>query len=132
MTVEKWIQLSKESREPIYHQLEKQIQAWIAGGQLPPGTLLPSIRSLSKKLEVSMITTRRAYQNLEHKGFVLTIQGKGTFVQDIDASLKQQVKVSTVYDILEKALVTALNYNYTTEQIEEIFHEILHSHTNSD
>ncbi|MFC2949018.1 GntR family transcriptional regulator [Virgibacillus sediminis] len=125
------IQLSRESREPIYHQIEKQLQALIAGGQLPPGTPLPSIRMLSKDMEVSMITARRAYQNLEHKGFVRTIQGKGTFTAHLDSTLKQQLKISTVYQALEQAVATAISYDYTIEQIEEIMREILRAQKNS-
>lgn len=119
------ILLSKDSREPIYHQIEKQLKALIAGGHLPTGTPLPSIRVLSKDLEISVITIRRAYQNLEYQGFIRTTQGKGTFVAEIEDSLKQQVKISSVYETIEKAVETAINYDYTIEQIEEIFHEVL-------
>lgn len=119
------IRLSKDSREPIYHQIEKQLKALIAGGHLPTGTPLPSIRVLSKDLEISVITIRRAYQNLEYQGFIRTTQGKGTFVAEIEDSLKQQVKISSVYETIEKAVETAINYDYTIEQIEEIFHEVL-------
>ncbi|WP_373894141.1 GntR family transcriptional regulator [Virgibacillus natechei] len=122
------IRLSKDSREPIYHQIEKQLKALIAGGHLPTGTPLPSIRVLSKDLEISVITIRRAYQNLEYQGFIRTTQGKGTFVAEIEDSLKQQVKISSVYETIEKAVETAINYDYTVEQIEEIFHEVLIRH----
>lgn len=119
------IRLSKDSREPIYHQIEKQLKALIAGGQLPAGTPLPSIRVLAKDLEISVITIRRAYQNLEYQGFIQTTQGKGTFVADVEDSMKHQVKVSAVYESLEQAVETAINYDYTPAQINEIFQEIL-------
>lgn len=122
------IRLSKDSREPIYHQIEKQLKALIAGGHLPAGTPLPSIRMLSKDLEISVITIRRAYQNLEYQEFIRTTQGKGTFVAEIEDSLKQQVKISSVYETIETAVETAINYDYTIEQIEEIFHEVLIRH----
>lgn len=122
------IHLSKDSREPIYHQIEKQVKALIASGHLPAGTPLPSIRVLAKDLEISVITIRRAYQNLEYQGFIETKQGKGTFVSKIEESLKQQVKITSVYETIEKAVETAINYNYTVEQIEEIFHSILMSY----
>ncbi|USK55481.1 GntR family transcriptional regulator [Cytobacillus solani] len=121
------IRLSKESREPIYHQIEEQIKALIAGGQLPAGTPLPSIRVLSKELEISVITTRRAYQNLEYQGFIRTTQGKGTFVAEIEASKKEEVTVSAVYQAIEKAVETALRHDYTLEQIEAVFQEIIAS-----
>ena len=119
------IRLSKDSREPIYHQIETQLKALIAGGLLAEGTPLPSIRGLSKDLEISVITIRRAYQNLENEGFTKTIQGKGTYVAAIAAPIKQQVKISAVYHAMEKAVETAFNYDYTSNQIEEIFKEVM-------
>lgn len=119
------IQLSKENPAPIYHQIEEQMKALIASGQLPAGTLLPSIRSLSKDLEVSVITTRRAYQNLEYEGFIRTAQGKGTYVAEIDTSLKKEVKVSTVKQAIEQAVEIAIRHDYTLEEIEAIFRDVL-------
>ncbi|WP_164667469.1 GntR family transcriptional regulator [Virgibacillus doumboii] len=121
------IRLSKDSREPIYHQIENQLKALIAGGHLPAGTPLPSIRALSKDLEISIITTRRAYQNLENHGFIRTLQGKGTFVAEIADTTKQQVKVSTVYQTIEEAVDMAARYDYTLDQIEEIFLQVIRS-----
>ncbi|MFB4168960.1 GntR family transcriptional regulator [Virgibacillus sp. JSM 102003] len=119
------IRLSKDSREPIYHQIENQLKALIAGGHLAAGTSLPSIRGLSKDLEISIITTRRAYQNLEHQGFIRTSQGKGTFVAEIEDATKQQVKSSSVYQTIQEAIDTAIRYDYTLNQIEEIFQDAI-------
>src|SRR5699024_2835065 len=113
-----------DSREPIYHQIEQQLKALIAGGHLSAGTALPSIRILSKDLEVSVITTRRAYQNLETDGFIKTIQGKGTFVAELDSSLKKATKETAVYEVLQHAIDTALNYDYKPAQIMELFQTI--------
>ncbi|TFJ92960.1 GntR family transcriptional regulator [Lentibacillus salicampi] len=121
------IQLSKESREPIYHQIENQLKALIAGEQLTAGTSLPSIRALSKDLEVSIITTRRAYQDLENQGFIRTLQGKGTFVAEIAAATKQQVKHDAVYQTMADAVDTALRYDYSPDQVEEIFHHLINT-----
>ena len=119
------IKISKESREPIYHQIVNQIKALIAGGQLAAGKALPSIRALSKELKVSSITARRAYQDLEAQGFIETLQGKGTFVADVSEKEKKKVKVSSVRNIMEHAIEAALSYDYSIEEIEEIFGEIL-------
>lgn len=119
------IQLSKDSREPIYHQIENQLKALIAGGNLPAGSALPSIRMLSKDLEVSVITTRRAYQNLEQQGYIQTYQGKGTFVAHVDPSLKQEIRKSTVKQSLENAIDIALRHDYTFQETEKIFLQIL-------
>ena len=121
------IRLSKESREPIYSQIEGQFKALIASGQLPAGTPLPSIRALSKDLEISVITTRRAYQDLEYQGFIKTTQGKGTFVAEIEEVLKRQVTTASVYQALEKAIDTAKRHDYSDAQIRTIFEEILAS-----
>jgi GntR family transcriptional regulator len=126
------IKISKDSREPIYHQIVNQFKALIAGGHLARGTPLPSIRALSKDLEISIITTRRAYQDLEVQGFIKTLQGKGTFVADISEDLKEQVKVTSVHTILENAVDTALSYDYRLSQVKEIFLEILHSKEKGD
>lgn len=119
------IRLAKDSREPMYYQLELQLKALIVGGHLAAGTTLPSIRMLAKNLEISVITTRRAYQNLEANGFILTVQGKGTFVAEIDKVLKQEVKVSAVQQTFEHAIDTALKYDYNLEQIKDIFQNII-------
>lgn len=126
------IRLSKESRVPIYHQIEGQIKALIASGVLPAGSPLPSIRSLSKDLEVSVITTRRAYQDLEYKGFITTIQGKGTFVAEVAESEKADVKHSSVYQALENGIRTAVSYDCTLEEIEEIFHKVVEKIKNGE
>jgi GntR family transcriptional regulator len=119
------IRLSKTSREPIYHQIENQLKTLIASGQLVEGDPLPSIRVLAKDLETSVITIRRAYQNLEYQGFIRTTQGKGTFVAAVDDTMKQQIKVSEVYQAIEHAVDIAISYDYTIEQIKEIFTEVI-------
>lgn len=119
------IQLSKDSREPIYFQIEEQIKALIASGQLTAGTLLPSIRVLSKDLEVSIITTRRVYQNLEQQGFIHSKQGKGSFVAEIEEGLKKEVKIAAVQLAFETAIETALRHDYSPEQVKEIFSETI-------
>lgn len=124
------IKLSRDSREPMYHQVEKQIKTLIASGHLRAGDALPSIRVLSKDLEISIITTRRAYQNLEGNGFIKTIQGKGTFVAEVDMTLKKEIKTSTIYDAFKKAIDTAIKYDYTAEQINDIFQDILKTYEN--
>ncbi|WP_421102699.1 GntR family transcriptional regulator [Sporosarcina psychrophila] len=119
------IRLSKDSREPIYHQIEKQLKALIAGGHLPAGTPLPSIRVLSKDLEISAITIRRAYQDLESQGFIETAQGKGTFVAEIQNSMKQETMTASVQTEFERAIRNAMDYDYTVDEIKTVFEETL-------
>lgn len=122
------IQLSKDSREPIYHQIEQQLKVLIAGGYLPEGTSLPSIRVLSKELEVSVITTRRAYQNLEQSGFIQTIQGKGTFVAKVNEARKQATKKDSVSRAFHEAISLAFQYDYTEKQIQTLVKQMLLQH----
>jgi len=119
------IRLSKDSREPIYHQIEKQLKALIAGGHLSAGTPLPSIRALSKDLEISVITIRRAYQDLESQGFIETAHGKGTFVAEIQNSMKQETMTASVQAEFERAIRNAMDYDYTVDEIKMVFEETL-------
>lgn len=119
------IRLSKDSREPIYHQIEKQLKALIAGGHLAAGTPLPSIRALSKDLEISVITIRRAYQDLESQGFIHTAHGKGTFVAEILNTTKQEMTTASVHAEFERAIRNAMNYDYTAEEIKAVFEQTL-------
>jgi len=125
------IRLSKQSREPIYHQIEKQIKQLIASGHLQAGNPLPSIRVLSKDLQVSAITTRRAYQNLEQDGFIETVQGSGTFVKAIDTYLKDEVKLKNITKQFEQGIQTAFAYNYSQKQIQQIFNDLLKKYNDS-
>lgn len=126
------IQLSRDSREPIYHQIETQMKALIASGTLAAGTPLPSIRVLAKDLEVSAITTRRVYQNLEQEGFTVTRQGKGTFVADIDKEVKMEVKTEAIFEAFKRAIQIARGYNYTDEQIKLLFEDTLNEEEKDD
>lgn len=119
------IRLSKDSREPIYHQIEKQLKALIAGGQLAAGTPLPSIRALAKDLEISVITVRRSYQDLETQGFIETVHGKGTFVKEMKNAMKQETMTASVEAEFERAIQNAIDYDYTTAEIRSVFEETM-------
>lgn len=119
------IQLTKDSRQPIYDQIEQQLKALIAGGHIPAGTALPSIRVLSKDLEVSVITTRRAYQNLELSGFIETLQGKGTFVKAVDEAMQAETRDEAVEEILKEAIRQVRQYDDNIGAIRERMLRIL-------
>lgn len=115
------IKISQDSAEPIYHQIETQLRTLIAGGQLPPGTPLPSIRALAKELSCSVITTRRAYQNLEQSGFIKTTQGRGTFVAEIEADKREDYRKKAVADAFRKAIDLSLQLDSSLEEIRNVF-----------
>ncbi|GAE28807.1 GntR family transcriptional regulator [Alkalihalobacillus hemicellulosilyticus] len=119
------IVVSEDSKQPIYHQIEMQVKTLIVSGQLPAHTLLPSIRALSSELACSVITTRRAYQNLENDGFIKTVQGKGTFVKELDHSMKQNTKQEVILSALQQAIEQAELMGSTREEIRIAFDEIM-------
>lgn len=119
------IHISEDSREPIYHQVETQIKTLIVGGQLPPGTSLPSIRALASDLGCSVITTRRAYQDLENGGFIKTVQGKGTFVRKMENIAREETKKKVVYDTFEKAIEQGIQLGCSEEEMSAIFTDII-------
>ena len=90
--------ISNTMKEPIYMQIESQIKSQILDGSIKPGDQLPSIRSLAKSLEISVITVKKAYENLEASGFTYGIGGKGSFVSDLNIEMikekkKQQLEI---------------------------------------
>lgn len=122
------IRVSEENREPIYHQIETQIKALIVGGQIPPGTPLPSIRLLASELTCSVITTRKAYQNLENGGFIKTVQGKGTFVNAIERETIDRTKHKVVHDGFQKVIEQGKQLGFSEEELHAIFKDVLQLH----
>lgn len=99
--------VSNASSKPIYEQIASQIRQLIASGKLAEGTKLPSIRALANDLRVSVITTKRAYTDLETQGFIETVQGKGSFVASGNAELLREEKLRQIEDLLGRALAEA-------------------------
>lgn len=99
--------VSNASSKPIYEQIASQIRQLIASGKLAEGTKLPSIRALANDLRVSVITTKRAYTDLETQGFIETVQGKGSFVASGNAELLREEKLRQIEDLLGQALAEA-------------------------
>ena len=96
--------LSNSSDLPIYEQIVAQLERAILNGELAAGERLPSIRSLANDLRVSVITTKRAYTELEHHGFIDTVQGKGSFVSGGSAELLQEGRLRRVEALLAQAV----------------------------
>ena len=97
--------IANSSADPIYEQIGKQIKAQILSGDLEEGSPLPSIRRLAQDLQISVITTKRAYDELEAEGFINTVGGKGTFVAVQNKELLREKKMK----IVEEALVRAVD-----------------------
>ncbi|NBD23912.1 GntR family transcriptional regulator [Paenibacillus glycinis] len=119
------IQLNEQSAEPLYHQIEVQLRAFIVSGQMPEGTLLPSIRELAQLTKCSVITVRRVYQDLENEGLLRTRQGTGTFVAKVDETLRDTQRRSTVIGAIEAAVDAGIRVHFTDEEMMEMLREVL-------
>jgi len=92
---------------PIYEQIKEQIRRQIFSGDLPPGEPLPSIRQLAGQLQISVITTMRAYNDLEQEGLVVNVQGKGCYVQAQNNELIREQKLRDIENGLSSAIQAA-------------------------
>ncbi len=99
--------LSNSAGSPIYEQIREQIKTAIFSGELKDGDLLPSIRQLARDLQISVITTMRAYNDLEQDGFVVNVQGKGCYVQTKNPELLREQKLREVEENLLAAITAA-------------------------
>ena len=99
--------ISNSSDKPIYEQITAQIKALVMNGELKEGDLLPSMRTLAKELRISVITTKRAYEDLERDGFITTVVGKGSFIRAADIRLVREEKLKQIEDLLSRAIFLA-------------------------
>ncbi|WP_040212886.1 GntR family transcriptional regulator [Clostridium polynesiense] len=117
--------ISNSSGQPIYDQISSQIKNMIISGELNEGDALPSMRLLAKELRISVITTKRAYEELERDGFIVSITGKGSFVasKNIDFIKEEQLKniEEHMQKIVEAAEICGLNFEDLTQMLELIY-----------
>lgn len=105
---------------PIYEQIKEQIKNKIIADELKPGECLPSIRSLAKDLRISVITTKRAYEELEREGFIQTRQGQGCFVANKNIELIREEQLRKVENLLSQVVEVAKISKISKEEIEDI------------
>ena len=118
------INISNTSTIPLYEQIQTQIKSQILNGSLIPGDGLPSIRNLAKELKVSIITTKRAYEELEKDGFIETVVGKGTFVSNQNTERLKEITLYNLENKLEEIIKQAKCAGITLEECLEIFKSI--------
>ena len=106
--------------QPIYDQISSQIKAQIIAGTLQPGDALPSIRALAKDLRISVITTKRAYDELEADGFLYTVAGKGCFVAEKNLDLVREHQLKELEDHLSAAAELAKSCGLGREELTEM------------
>ena len=112
--------LSNLSDEPIYQQIISQIKAQIMSGQLAQGDALPSMRSLTTQLRISVITTKRAYEELEREGFIENFAGKGCYVKSQNTDFLREEAVKVTERLLEKACENAKMCGLSLDEMKEI------------
>jgi GntR family transcriptional regulator len=114
------ILIANSSPDPIYEQILRQIKAQIIAGDLREGEPLPSIRRLAQDLQVSVITTKRAYDELESEGFIDTVAGKGTFVAAQNAEFLREKRMKVVEEKLAEAVAEAQLMGLGHAQLSEM------------
>jgi GntR family transcriptional regulator len=112
--------ISNSSPDPIYEQINRQIKAQIISGDLAEGEALPSIRKLAQELQISVITTKRAYDELEREGFINTVSGKGTYVAVQNQELLKEKKMKIVEEKLAEAVSEAKMMGIGLDHLEDM------------
>ena len=117
--------ISNQSELPIYAQIREQLKEQILNGQISEGETLPSIRQLAKEVGVSVITTTRAYSELEAEGFIATMQGKGSVVLPTDNNLLREQYLLRIEEGLSTAIETAKAMGMSMEELDGIFKNLM-------
>ena len=119
--------LSNTSGVPIYEQIAEQIKALIISGQLAADSPLPSMRLLAKELRVSLITTKRAYEELERDGYIRTVTGKGSFVAGLNSDLIREEQLRLIENDLiaavQRAKLNGLSLSDLTDLLSLLYEE---------
>ncbi len=119
------IVINNSSFQPIYEQIVIQIKENIMNGTLKEDTLLPSVRTLAKDLRVSMLTVKKAYDELEAAGFIITVHGKGSFVTNANQELILEEKKKEVEQLLEQAVQKGRSCGMNRQELQELYQLIL-------
>ena len=112
--------ISNSSGRPIYEQITTQIKNSIITGLLNEGDALPSMRLLAKELHISVITTKRAYEDLERDGFIETVTGKGSFVARKNVEFIREEQLRKTEEFLQNAVNVAKQGGITLAELEEL------------
>ena len=112
--------ISNSSPDPIYEQIARQIRGQVISGELPEGMPLPSIRKLAQELQISVITTKRAYEELEREGLIDTVGGKGCFVAMQNSELLREKKMKLVEEKLSAAVSEARMLGISAQELQEM------------
>ena len=114
------IVITNSSPDPIYEQVSKQIKAQILSGELAEGDPLLSIRKLARALQISVVTTKKAYEELEKEGFIDIVGGKGCFVAMQNKELLREKKIQTIEERMENIVTDAKKLGIKLQKLKEI------------
>lgn len=114
------IVLSNTSKEPIDEQIQRQIKESILRGELKEGTPLPSIRQLAKDLRISVITTKRAYNELEKEGLITSVVGKGSFVAGQNRAFLREKRLKWIEERLTEIVSESKALDISLEELQEM------------
>jgi GntR family transcriptional regulator len=112
--------IQSKSSEPIYEQIKNQLKENIISGKLKQGEALPSIRNLARDLKISVITTKRAYEELEKEGLIYSVAGKGFYVDNPDTAYLTEKKVQGVEQQLEAVLALCRQADLSKEDVKDM------------
>ena len=123
--------INNASGVPIYEQIEEQIKGMIMSGELGVGDALPSMRVLAKELKISVITTKRAYEDLERDGFIESVVGKGSFVKAVNNEIMKECILFAMEEYFEKAVEKAVLGKISLDEMKELLTIIYEDKMNS-
>lgn len=112
--------ISNSSKEPIYEQITNQIKSAILSGDLQEGMAIPSMRSLAKDLQISVITTKRAYEELEKAGFIYSIVGKGSFVAEQNLEVIREKKLRIIEEQLGAVIKNSRELGLSLDELQQL------------
>lgn len=112
--------ISNSSAQPIYEQISAQIKSKIISGELKEGDALPSMRLLAKELRISVITTKRAYEELERAGFIVSVTGKGSFVSMRNPELIREEHLKKIESLMREIAELAPACGLSLEELREM------------
>ncbi len=117
--------ISNSSGKPIYEQITSQLKHMIMTGELRAHDALPSMRMLAKELRISVITTKRAYEDLEKDGFIYTVVGKGSFVAESNHELIKEEQLKQIEDALGTAIEKARQAGVSMDELKEMLQMLI-------
>lgn len=114
------ILINNSSGQPLYEQIEEQVKNQILSGELKEGDALPSMRVLAKDLKISIITTKRAYEDLERDGYIVSVTGKGSFVRGLSEEYVRNNIRFAIEELFDAAIDKAIIGNVSDDELKEM------------